>query len=73
MLVGKFLAWYNIMEPTLVQTFLSEAKFFDSGHTLEQVSVALFWFGGGIFTAFVLCAFSMVHRATRGASGDTSL
>lgn len=57
----------------IIQNWLSELKFFDAGHTLPQVSMALFWFGSGVFGAFALCAWSTIIRAARGAAGDTSI
>ena len=58
---------------TAIHTFVSGVKFFDPGHTLAQVSMALFWFGGGAGLAFAVSAWSMIIRATKGAGGDTSL
>jgi hypothetical protein len=56
-----------------ISTFLDGVKFFDPGHTLAQVSMALFWMGGGAGAALSLCAFSTIIRATKGAAGDTSI
>lgn len=58
---------------TTLYNFVDSVKFFDSGHTLEQVAAALFWIGGGAGSACALCAWGLVIRATKGASGDTSL
>ena len=58
---------------SFITEWLSELKFFDSGHSLAQVGMALFWFGSGIMSAFCLCAWSTIIRAARGAAGATSI
>ena len=58
--------------PTAVDNFLAGAQFVGPT-TLAQQSALLYWFFGGVFIAFCLCAFSLVIRATKGSASNVDL
>jgi len=59
--------------PDAVNSFLDHVQFLNPEQTIEMLAAECYWFFGGMSFAFVLCAFSMIIRATRGASRDVDL
>jgi len=61
-----------MIDPALT-TYMGGLQFFNSETSAAMLNAELYWFFGGVFCAWVLCAFGCTIRAVRAGAGHVDI
>lgn len=58
---------------TTITTAIAATRFFHEETSAAMFNAELFWFFGGIFTAWGFCAFGLIIRAVKAGGGHVDI
>lgn len=60
------------MSPEIIEA-MQNTRFFHEETSSAMFNAELYWFFGGIFTAWAFCAFGMIIRGVRAGAGHVDI